>query len=217
MKTNLSFILNELWQGKSVLRAYLNNRLAEEILKGAVIDIGGGKNADYLAFMKRDEPVVFKTFDVKAGDTAVNFETDRLPADDGTFDTVLFLNVMEHIFNYQHIANEVVRITKPEGRLIGFVPFLMWYHADHRDFFRYTHEALETILATAGAKSMQIEMIGGGPFIAAAHMVLQSFPRFLRPVLFLKFYIADWLYKKLKGSGARPYALGYIFIVRNHA
>ncbi len=217
MKTNVVFICKELWQGKSVLRAYLNCRLATETLKGSVIDIGGGKNADYLSFMRRDNNVMFKTFDIKAGDTAVNFETDRLPAPDGTFDTVLFLNVMEHIFNYQHIANEVVRIVKPGGQLIGFVPFLMWYHADHRDFFRYTHEALENILRAAGADSVSIEVIGEGPFVAAAHMIVKSFPRFLRPILFLKLYAADWVYKKLKGAGARPYALGYLFIVPNHA
>jgi SAM-dependent methyltransferase len=167
--------------------------------------------------MKKSGDVDFVSFDLKSGAT-VDFETDRLPASDGHYDTVLFLNVMEHIYNHQHIANEVVRIVKPGGQLIGFVPFLMWYHADHRDFFRYTHEALHNIFTQAGASTITIEVIGKGPFLAAAHMVLQSFPRFMRPAIFGLFLLLDIGYGALKKKGARPYALGYYFkIIKPHA
>jgi SAM-dependent methyltransferase len=212
MFSDLRFICGELWRGKSVLRAYLNQRLKTETLRGKTIDIGGGKNADYISFMKETDNCELVTFDNKSGAT-VDFETDRLPAEDGAYDTVLFLNVMEHIYNHQHISREVLRIVKPGGQLVGFVPFLMWYHADHRDFFRYTHEALEKILERAGATNYKIEMIGAGPFIAASHMVLQSFPRVLRVPLFLFHWTLDSIYQRLKGSGARPYALGYLFTV----
>lgn len=206
------FLCSEINKGKSVLRAFLNLRLSEETLKGKTIDIGGGKNADYISFMKKSDDVDFLSFDIKSGAT-VDFEKDRLPAGDDAFDTVLFLNVMEHIFNYQHIANEVFRITKPGGQLIGFVPFLMWYHADHRDFFRYTHESIENIFHSAGAKSVSIEVVGAGPFIAASHMFILSLPRLVRPIAFTINFILDELYQKLKGKNSRPYALGYYFII----
>lgn len=212
MSNNLSFICSEIWKNKSVLRAYLNLRLKEESLKGKTIDIGGGKNADYISFMTKNDDCDLVTFDIKNG-ALIDFETDMLPAATDTYDTVLFLNVMEHIYNHQHICNEVVRITKNGGQMIGFVPFLMWYHADHRDFFRYTHEALEKILHISGVKNPKIEMIGGGPFLAAAHMILQSFPRIIRVPIFSLFWLFDKLYKLLKGKDARPYALGYIFKV----
>lgn len=209
--SDFNYLIKEIWSGKSVTRSYLNLRLTKETLMGVTIDIGGGRNADYLSFMGRSEDVTFETFDMKAGQTEIDFETDILPAEEGTYDTVLFLNVMEHIFNHQHIADEVVRIVKPGGQLIGFVPFLMWYHADHRDFFRYTHEALENIFTTAGAKDIKIEVTGGGPFIAASHMVLQSFPKILRIPVFLTLKALDSLYSLLKGEGVREYALGYFF------
>jgi SAM-dependent methyltransferase len=209
------FICTEIWQGKSVLRAHLNLRLKQETLRGKTIDIGGGKNASYISFMQQESDVSFETFDIKAGDNHINFETDKLPAKNGQYDRVLFLNVMEHIFNYQHIANEVVRITKPGGKLIGFVPFLMWYHPDHSDYFRYTHEALEKIFTEAGATEIKIEALGGGPFVAAAQMMILSIPfRWLRVLLFAKFYILDVLYKKIKKGNAKSYALGYYFVVQ---
>ena len=59
------FICSEIWKNKSVLRAYLNLRLKKDILRGNTIDIGGGKNADYISFMKKEQGVQFKTFDLK--------------------------------------------------------------------------------------------------------------------------------------------------------
>jgi SAM-dependent methyltransferase len=206
----LVFICKELWRGKSVLRAYLNLRLCKETLRGATIDIGGGSGWNYLPDMKRAENVSFQNLDIKVG-ARIDFEKDQLPAPDGAFDTVLFLNVMEHVFNYQHIANEVVRITKPDGQVIGFVPFLMWYHADHRDFFRYTHEALEIIGKNTGARSVTVESVASGPFIAAAHMVTMSLPRPLRVLIVVPCYLFDRIFRKLRPNRVQDFALGYFF------
>lgn len=203
-------ILAAIWAKKSVLRAYFNQRLAMESLTGKTIDIGGGRDADYISFMTRTSDVSFETFDMKAG-AMIDFETDRLPAADGVYDTVLFLNVMEHIFNHQHIANEVVRITKSGGKIIGFVPFLMWYHPDHRDFFRYTHEALQVIFTNAGASKIEITPIAPGPFTAAAHMIVQSFPRVLRPIVFAPFYALDVVFRTARPGRNEVFALGYFF------
>ncbi|MES2966727.1 MAG: methyltransferase domain-containing protein [Patescibacteria group bacterium] len=203
-------LLSSLWSGKSVTRGLLDYRLAQETLKGKVIDIGGGTNPAYIGFMKKEEGAVVQSFDVKIG-AITDFETDVLPAATDNFDSVLFLNVMEHIFNHQHIANEVVRIVKPGGQLIGFVPFLMWYHPDHKDFFRYTHEALEIIFNKAGAKKIKIESIAYGPFTAAAHIILLSFPRILRAPLYVLFFIADWMYLKFRPGQGSKFALGYFF------
>ena len=213
MSTNFFTICSDLVKKKSVLRIYANKRLSSEVLLGKTIDIGGGRDADYIKFMPRGSGVSFETFDVKAG-AQINFETDALPAADGAYDTVLFLNVMEHIFNHQHIANEVVRITKPGGQVIGFVPFLMWYHPDHRDFFRYTHEALRIIFERAGASDITIEAVAPGPFSAAAHMIVQSFPRILRPLVFLPFYLFDALFNLFRPGRSEVFALGYFFVLK---
>lgn len=204
------FITKEVWVGKSVLRAFLNYRLKDEILKGKIIDVGGGGGDNYISFVGRAEGASFETFDLKVG-KQVDFETDNLPANSDSFDTVLFLNVMEHIYNHQHIANEVVRILKRDGRLIGFVPFLMWYHPDHRDYFRYTHEALRKILTAAEAKNVEVEHVGIGPFMAAAHITVLSFPKYLRMIPFFFLYGLDLLYIALKKHEGNKYALGYYF------
>ncbi len=207
---NIIFLIKEVWNGKSITRSFLNMRLKDEVLVGKVMDIGGGKSSDYLSFMKRSKDVDFISFDIKAG-IVIDFENDSLPLQTDSCDTVIFLNVMEHVFNYQHIANEVVRIVKPGGQLIGFVPFLMWYHADHRDFFRYTHEALDLIFNRAEATHVIIEPVSHGPFTASLQMLSQLLPRFLNIPLLVLFYAIDALYLKLKPSQIGRYALGYYF------
>lgn len=210
-----TYVVKELWRGKSITRAFLNLRLAQEELRGKTIDVGGGAGEKYLAFMNRRDGTEFVTFDLKAG-AATDFETDQLPAADGAYDTVLFLNVMEHIFNYQHIADEVVRITKPGGQLIGFVPFLMWYHPDHSDFFRYTHEALEKIFAQPSITELKVEPIARGPFIASLQIRQFSYPKPLRVLAFVYAYVLDRAYlalKKPEGNTSR-YVLGYVFIAK---
>lgn len=207
---DVTFLIKEVWQGKSVTRSFLNLHLKRETLMGEVMDIGGGKSADYVSFMKRGDHVHFVNFDIKTG-AIVDFEKDSLPLVTDSCDTVLFLNVMEHIYNHQHIADEVVRIAKPGGQIIGFVPFLMWYHADHRDFFRYTHEALEIIFKKAGATQISIESVSHGPFIASLQMLSQLMPRVLNIPLLVLFYAVDSLYLKLKPTQVGRYALGYYF------
>jgi SAM-dependent methyltransferase len=209
----LAFLTKEVSKGKSILRSFLNYDLKDYELKGKTIDIGGGKNSDYIAFMKRSLDIDFLSFDIKAG-ASIDFEKDSLPSQNDTFDTVLFLNVMEHIFNHQHIANEVMRITKPGGQMLGYVPFLMWYHPDHKDFFRYTHEALEIIFQRAGAKSVQIIPNYCGPFIAAAQMAILSFPKIFRPFIFICSYILDEIFFAIKRTRNSRYILGYLFLCK---
>lgn len=207
------FIFKEIWKGNSVTRSFLNLRLSEDILDGDVIDVGGGSNPDYISFMEKTAAMNFLSFDVKTG-AQIDFETDALPASDGKYDTVIFLNVLEHIFNYQHLVNEIVRVTKPGGKIIGFVPFLMWYHPDHKDFFRYTHEALGKIFEMAGATDFKIEPISRGPFAASAQMIISSTPNILRVPVYSIFHVLDTIFMKLRPDHCDRYALGYYFVIK---
>lgn len=206
------FVLNEVWLGKSVTRAFLNLRLREDVLRGKTVDIGGGDSSDYIGFMRRSDDTEFVSLDIKT-DATLDFEKDKLPIDTNSCDTVLFLNVMEHIFDYHHIAAEVVRIIRPGGKLIGFVPFLMLYHPDHSDYFRYTNEALTKIFENTGAQRVTVASIHRGPFIASAQMFLTWLPRLVRVPIFLTALFLDLLFIRYKPVIAERYALGYYFTV----
>lgn len=202
------FILGELWADKSIMRAYMNETLRGIRFPGEVFDVGGGHDTKYLSFHPDVKNIV--TFDKKAGETT-DFETERLPRDDNRYDTVLLFNVIEHIFNYAHLLSEVFRITKSGGTLHGFVPFLVRYHPDPHDFFRYTEETLKRIVTTAGYTDVTVVPVGGGPFLAAAHQFIQYFPRIVRVPVFLPFLALDKFFVHLRPHARAFYPLGYYF------
>lgn len=204
------FLAREIGKGKSVTRAFLDHKLRSLLLTGAVLDLGSGKKDMYSKFIPSQPGSTYAFLDQKQG-SSVDFEKDALPYEDGSFDTILLLNVLEHVFNHGHLLREVRRIKRGEGELIGFVPFLMWYHPDPHDFFRYTHESLARMLADEGYRDIRVEVVANGPYTTAFQMIYPTLPRFLRAPFFAFFYAADHVFKKLRAKAIDRYALGYIF------
>jgi len=212
--TELIYIAKQLLLERSVYRAYLNLGLSKLSIRGVCIDVGAGAaGGTYLQTLSHEPGSIVEHFDQKTGQL-VDFEKDSLPAVDDKYDTTVFLNVMEHIFNYQHIANEVVRITKPGGQIIGYVPFLMWYHPDPGDYFRYTHASIERIFKTAGVTEITIEKQVRGPFTICAAMVVLMLPRILRPVLFVPLYGLDKLFLAFQNNPDQRHVMGYLFVAK---
>jgi len=202
--------------GKTVMRAMMNLALSRFTLSGTVVDLGGGKNPSYLRYMKRDEGATFANIDIQHGEgaaRAVDFETDALPYADGSVDTVLMLNLLEHLYNHEHLVREAHRILKPGKTVIGFVPFLVNYHADPHDYFRYTDEALERIFTAAGFSAISIRRVGKGPFSANLNNLTSFLPRWITVFLWPSSFVADLFFLKLKPSLAKRFPLGYLFVL----
>jgi SAM-dependent methyltransferase len=202
------FIAKSLFSGKSIIRATLNARLRKEFLSGRILDLGSGGSDRYSGYIPREKDSTYELFDMKKGMT-VNFETDALPYGDGVYDTVILLNVLEHLYETQNILREIKRIKKGDGTFIAYVPFLMWFHPDHHDYFRYTHQALEKMFTTAGYTDIAIEPIYRGPYTAAFQMIHPTIPIVIRPFLYFPAYLIDALFKKLRKGASARYALGY--------
>ena len=68
----------------------------------------------------------------------------RLPFSSGSFDTVLLLDVLEHLPYPDYCLHEVHRVLRPGGSLIIQVPFLYPLHDEPFDFQRWTIYGLRT-------------------------------------------------------------------------
>jgi SAM-dependent methyltransferase len=195
-----------------MLRILMNRSLGDETLRGKVVDIGGGRNPDYFDYFKKEGDIMVEPIDGSL--SGIDFETDAVPHADGSIDTVILCNVLEHVYNYEHLLAEVRRIMKADGQLIGFVPFWIGYHPDPRDFFRYTKEALERIFKDVGFSDARIRAIGGGPILANFNTIVLSLPRFARPLLYLWYAPLDWLFVRLRPRSKARNPLGFLFVVR---
>ncbi len=62
----------------------------------------------------------------------------EIPLEDGSFDTVLMTEVLEHLEEPARGLAEAGRLLRPGGKLILTTPFMWPLHEEPRDFFRYS-------------------------------------------------------------------------------
>jgi len=122
--------------------------------KGRVIDVGCGdrwlaeavgRQADYIGL---DYPLTVAqgypgTADV-FGDAA------HLPFSSAAADTLLLLDVLEHLRTPEAALAEAARVLKPGGRLVLQVPFLYPVHDAPNDYRRWTLDGLRLLLERHG-------------------------------------------------------------------
>lgn len=163
---------------KKIRKVSLTRALQYEILescslKGKVLDFGGGEKVAYRDLINCSsydslniDPDVNPTWVVNVG--------DKLPCDTGTYDTVISLNTLEHIFDAQFVINELGRVLKPGGDLFLSVPFLYPIHGHPDDFFRPTPSWFRHACENAGFTNIEVTPLTWGPFTAS--MICSGLP-----------------------------------------
>jgi SAM-dependent methyltransferase len=150
-------------QGRSRLGAFYRHRWLyprlEQRLCGACLDVGCGIG-DMLVHRPGTVGVDVNprtvAFCQSRGAAAVFMEPDRLPFEDGRFDSALLDNVLEHLQRPAPLLAEVRRVLKPDGRVLVGVPGCRGWasDADHKVF--YDEAALTRCLAEAGFRTVEI-------------------------------------------------------------
>ena len=133
-----------------------------------------------------------------------------LPFSDGSFDVVLALNVLEHVFNHAGLVAEIYRVLACGGRTYIYVPFLIRIHPSPEDFFRYTERALRVILERGGFADIRVHAITGlaaSLFDLAAPLTLPLGR--LRAVPAMAAVTVDAVLRRLRPAGVSKYVLGY--------
>lgn len=88
------------------------------------------------------------------------YDGDRLPFEDGSFDTVLSIQVLEHTPHPRQLVAEMARVLKKEGALILAAPFSFRLHEEPHDYFRYSPHGLRELCSEAGLAIDRVEQVG---------------------------------------------------------
>jgi SAM-dependent methyltransferase len=121
---------------------------------GVVLDIGAGRQN-----VRRCLNPECRYLSIDYYDTAVNWyktlpaifaDAQALPIKSASIDTVLLLDVMEHLPRPQECLGEINRVLKNSGQVILQVPFLYPIHDAPLDFQRWTRFGLERLVARYG-------------------------------------------------------------------
>lgn len=148
----------------SLLRKFEYEKIAKLKIDGRILDLGGDRRSGYHELVKGSHKIEAVNLNPDCGaDLCFDLEK-KFPLDNDSYDAVLCVNVLEHIFNYQNVLSESFRVLKSGGILAGVAPFLFNVHGSPSDYFRYTGAALEKMLEEAGFRDIKVEELGTGVF-----------------------------------------------------
>lgn len=119
-------------------------------LTGKILDVGGGKKASYFPTVKIEGDYSAFNIDSALEPTELGDLNKGLPYPDNTFDNVLTLNTLEHIYKIDLAVEEIGRVLKPGGELVCGVPFIFRVHGSPDDYSRKTASWWTTKLTEVG-------------------------------------------------------------------
>jgi SAM-dependent methyltransferase len=156
--------------------------------RGAVLDVGG---RDFF-LTAVEQNVAFDRW------TTLEPEGDEVPAiddprfelvrgdgcdmngiADASFDTVLSIQVVEHVFEPMKMVEEIARVLRPGGHAIFLVPQTSTLHLAPNHFYNFTRYWIVEAMRRAGLEILELEPLGGRWSSTASHL-FQFFPQSLR-------------------------------------
>ncbi|MEO8984133.1 MAG: class I SAM-dependent methyltransferase, partial [Rhodanobacter sp.] len=131
----------------------VQRRWVKQVASGRVLDIGSAdghmrnllERCEYVAL---DYPVTAQGLYGTRPD--IFADAAALPFADACMDTVLLLEVLEHVRDARGVLGEISRVLKPGGVLLLSIPFLYPLHDAPHDYRRYTAPGLEDAIRRAG-------------------------------------------------------------------
>lgn len=85
----------------------------------------------------------------------------RLPFPAEAFDTVLLIQVLEHVPNPPDALSEIRRVLAPGGRLILTAPQYWRVHEEPHDYYRFTRFGLAHLIRESGLRVLHMKPQGG--------------------------------------------------------
>ena len=170
--------LKECLNGKSFLRVLQNKEFKNITINGKTIDLGAknGKASYYRFFNLKYSEIDYVDINPTESNILKLDLEKNLPISDKSYNSVLAINLFEHIFNIQNLIEEIYRILDDEGKLIGSTPFMKEYHPDPHDFYRYTQDFYQKAFEKVGFVNIELILVGQGLF----HVVAENVGRLLK-------------------------------------
>ena len=166
-------------------------RLGLDPARARILDVGCGTGGAALTLARHGRAVA-----LDRSPTSFQLSMDRpythrvvasagaaLPFCDASFDVVCALDILEHLDDDAAAARELVRVCKPGGTVIAFVPafsFLWGYNDDYSHHKRrYVKSELTSLLAAAGLQIREAGYFNAVLFVPtlAARLVQRAAPR----------------------------------------
>ena len=145
--------MNKFQQTREIVRYSL------KYISGKTLDLGAG-SAKYRNIIKQGSSE-YISFDVAPSENVdVVGDVLNLPFRNDSFDTVISTQVLEHVEKPWIMIKEIRRVLKKDGICILTAPFMVPYHADPNDYFRYTIEGMKSLLRNENFETIECDGYG---------------------------------------------------------
>lgn len=132
--------------------------------KGVLLDMGCADAPYKDFFLKYADKYIGIDWTNSLHETTVDIISDlnnKIELEDEYADTIIALNVLEHLNEPQVFINECYRLLKPGSSIVLHIPFQWWIHEAPHDYFRYTPYGLKYLLEKAGFQNIHVQPTSG--------------------------------------------------------
>ncbi len=192
--------------------------MLRQYARGRLIDVGCG-DMPFRAFLLKQVDA-YDSLDLYPRAPDVTFVGDVQNMSfcaDNSFDTVICLEVLEHVRDAFKAVQEMHRILRADGMLILSVPHISRLHDEPNDYYRFTQYGLLHILESAGFQVLSLQK-RGGLFSFLGHQLSTVCLGVVWNVPLLKdmvWFLNSWLVTRLSYAldsvvdGSGTFAMGY--------
>lgn len=153
---------------------------------GVFLNLGCGLYSERVRQSYNPRVYIGLDLDIGAKPTIVG-DVRKIPLKDKSIDTILCVSLLEHVFEYGEVLDEIKRVIKNDGIVEIQVPFLWFYHAYPNDYFRFSHSALEKLFREKGFRVAVDYKYTSGFFMVSSKIFEDGSHRFNN--LFLKYIL----------------------------
>lgn len=157
---------------KSFLRREEYKALSKLSIDGDILDVGGSKKSGYHELIQGKHTITTGNINESYGTDVIFNAEEPWPFPNASFEGVLFVNLLEHLYHYETAIEEATRVLKSGGIVAGVVPFMFNVHGSPNDYFRYTKSTLTRIFTEHGFKDVRVQELGTGAFSVMYHCLL---------------------------------------------
>ena len=195
-------VIKGIYQNKSLCRILQNYFAKKDTIAGSIIEFGAEpgskKNFSYIMKKKLLHKVIFSDkYLTKKG--IINADLNRkIPIKKNFFHYVLLFNVLEHLTEVKNAKNQIYKILKKKGILIGSTPFLYRFHGAPSDYLRFSKPFIYYLFHKE-FKILKIENLGFGPF-TLCYSLISDFTKkipLLSYIIFTIVFILDYILNKI--------------------
>jgi SAM-dependent methyltransferase len=135
---------------------FLQEQVQGQSKEALILDVGAG-HGDFAQIFTRRKYLAVDIVPYPEVDLACDL-AEYIPFKENTFDMLVLMNVLEHVYHFHELLDALYYLLKPGGSLVVAVPFMIKVHQAPFDFYRYTHYTLSDLAQEHGFK---VELLEG--------------------------------------------------------